>query len=367
MILGIFPEQGGSIAGLARTGQDSRFIHSYLGKYTQAFDKVFYFSYADENPDVPDNCYVIPNPGHHRWIYTFLLPTIQRQFIEQCDVLRVMQAYGAMPAAIAKSLYGIPYVATYGYRYFKNVRAQGMGLPRACLFRWRARLGARLADKVIVTTKDMYSYVSPFLSESKILIVPNGVDTTLFQPIKPSPNSLSKTVIFVGRLSPIKNLFMLIDAIALIRHLEIKLVLVGDGPLRDDLKAHASQKNVMIDFRGLVPHHELPSLLGSADVFALPSLTEGHPKALLEAMSCALPCVGTKVPGIQNVLCDGITGLLCEMGAQDLANKLAYVLSNPALAATLGSRAREYVVEGFDLGSLLEKEIGAMKQIARSK
>lgn len=367
MILGILPEQGGSIAGLARTGQDSRFIRSYLGKYAGAFDKVYYFSYADEAPVVPDNCYVIPNPGHHRWAYTFLLPIIQHRFIRECDVFRVMQAYGAIPAVIAKTIYRVPYVVTYGYRYFRNVRVQGMGLPRALLFRWRARLGASLADKVIVTTKEMFSYVSTFLPESRILMVPNGVDTALFQPLKNRPDSPYKTVIFVGRLSPVKNLSMLIDAIALIHHPEIRLILVGDGQLRDELEAHALRKRVSVDSRGIVPHRELAGLLGGADAFVLPSLTEGHPKALLEAMSCSLPCVGTAVPGIQDVICDGKTGLLCKLDAQDLADKLAHVLSDPLLAARLGSQARSYVVEGFDLDSLLEIEIDAMKRIARSK
>ena len=364
MILGVFPEQGGSITNLARTGQDTRFIRSYLGQYAQAFEKVYYFSYIDENPIVPDNCYVIPNPGYHRWAYAFLLPWVQRKYVRECDIFRVMQAYGAIPAMIAKILYGKPYVATYGYRYFEHARTEGMGL-RAYLFLWRARLGARFANRVIVTTDEMASYVSGFVPTQKILSVPNGVDTSLFRPFKARPEHRPQVVIHVGRLSLQKNLFMLIDALALIRETEVKLILVGDGGLRTELETHALQKNISVEFRGVAPHQELPGILNNADVFVLSSLVEGHPKVLLEAMSCGLPCVGTNVQGIREVIRHGENGLLCELTKEDLANKVTLVLSNPTLAARLGRQARAFITENFELDRLVAMEIDAMKSIAK--
>ena len=364
MILGIFPEQGGSITNLARTGQDTRFIRSYLGQYAQAFEKVYYFSYVDESPTVPDNCYVIPNPGYHRWVYTFWLPFIQRRYVQKCDVFRVMQAYGAIPPLITKLLYGKPYVATYGYRYFENARIEGMKL-RAYLFLWRARLGARFANRVIVTTDEMASYVSGFVPAQKILSVPNGVDTSLFRPFEARPDHRPQVVIYVGWLSPQKNLFMLIDALALIREPEFKLILVGDGELRTELEAHALQKNIPVEFAGVMPHQELPDILNNADVFVLSSLAEGHPKVLLEAMSCGLPCVGTNVQGTREVIRHGENGLLCELTKEDLANKVALVLSNPTMAARLGRQARAFITENFELDRLVAMEIDAMKSVAK--
>ncbi len=363
MILGILPEQGGSIAGLARTGQDGRFVHSYLGAYAQAFESVYYFSYADEHPEVPGNCTVVANPGYHRWAYAFLLPLVQRRRFLKCDVLRVMQAYGAIPAMIAKLLYRRPYVVTYGYRYFEQISDADSRL-RAYFFLWRANLAARFADRVIVTTDEMASYVTHRVPQARILLVPNGVDTSLFRPTQARTGCSYKVIMYVGRLSPEKNLGLLIDALSLIDQVEIQLVLVGDGDLRSELEAHARRRKVRVHFRGVVPNHELPDILANADVFVLPSSGEGHPKALLEAMSCGLPCVGTNVQGIREVLHHLENGLLCEVTKEDLASKISQILSNPELAARLGHQARASVVEDLDLGVLLAREIEAMRSLA---
>jgi glycosyltransferase involved in cell wall biosynthesis len=363
MILGILPEQGGSIAGLAQTGQDGRFVRSYLGAYAQAFEKVYYFSYTDEHPLVPANCTVVANPGYHRWVYAFLLPLAQRRRFLECDVLRVLQAYGGIPALIAKLIYRRPYVVTYGYPYFEQISTTESRL-RAHLFLWRANLAARFADRVIVTTDEMASYVTHWVPQARILLVPNGVDTNLFRPAEARTERLRKVIVYVGRLSPEKNLRLLIDALSLIDSVETQLVLVGDGDLRDDLEAHARLRGVRTDFRGVLPHYELPSILGAADVFVLPSSGEGHPKALLEAMSCGLPCVGTNVPGIRQVLHHLENGLLCEVTKEDLASKITMILSDRELGARLGRQARAAIVKDLDLGVLLAREIDAMRSLA---
>ncbi len=369
MILGIFPEQGGSIANLARVGQDSRFITSYLERYAQAFEQVYYFSYAKETPPfnapLPSNCQVIPNPGYHRWAYAFLLPFVQRRYIEQCDVLRVMQAYGAIPALLTRLRYGKPYVATYGYSYFDVVRANEP-LARAHIMEQRARLGARAAAGVIVTTDEMAAHVRTFVADDKIIKVPNGVDTTRFAPrTQPLEPRAEQVILYVGRLSKEKNLFMLLDALATIAQVPVRLVLVGRGDQEAELKAYAAQRGVHVEFKGVVANQDLPNLLAQADLFVLPSLGEGHPKVLIEAMACGLPCVGTDVSGINNVLQHAVTGLLCQLTATDLAAKLKQILQSPELAARLGAAARAYAIDHYEQGALLQREIKFMQALGK--
>lgn len=370
MILGIFPEQGGSITNLARVGQDTRFIASYLTRYAQAFERVYYFSYINEtgpfNAPLPANCQVIPNPGYHRWAYAFLLPFVQRQYIQQCSVFRVMQAYGAIPAMVTRLFYGKPYVATYGYQYFDVVRANEP-ITRAYFMEQRARLGARAAANVIVTTDEMMAHARQFVAAEKLIKVPNGVDTTLFAPpATPLATGTERTIIYVGRLSKEKNLIMLLDALAAIKQWPLRLVMVGRGDQQAELAAYAAQKGVQIDFKGVVANHELPGLLTSAELFVLPSFSEGHPKALLEGMACGLPCVGTDVRGINNVIQHEVTGLLCQLTAEDLAAKISRVLESPALAARLGAAARTYIVETYEQGALLHREIDLMQTLSKA-
>jgi len=373
MILGIFPEQGGSIGNLARVGQDTRFITSYLGRYAQAFEQVYYFSYANEAPPfnapLPPNCQVIPNPGYHRWAYTFLLPLVQRRYIQQCNVFRVMQAYGATPAILTRLLYGKPYVATYGYRYFDVVRANEP-VARAYLLEQRARLGARCSSKVIVTTDEMLRYAKTFVSGDKLVKVPNGVDTTLFAPPshRAGPHA-EQTIIYIGRLSKEKNLFMLLDALAMIdpaNQTRLRLLLVGRGDQQADLAAYAAERKVQVEFKGVVANQELPNLLTQANLFVLPSLGEGHPKVLLEAMACGLPCIGTDVSGINNVIQHEVNGLLCQLTAEDLADKIRQLLNAPDQAARLGVAARAYIVATYEQSALLDREITLMQTLGKT-
>jgi glycosyltransferase involved in cell wall biosynthesis len=363
MILGVLPPQGGGLASLRAAGQDNRFIHSYLERYARYFEKVYYFSYLKEEADLPQNCYLVKNPGLHRWLYAFLLPVVQRRYFQCCDVLRVMQMVGAIPALVAKGLYHIPFAGTYGYNYLENARDLGMEL-RGQLFELRARLGLRRADKVMVTTPALGEYVNRFTSQERVMVLPNGVDTVLFRPSRSQMESVEIKVISVGRFDPVKNLSLLIDAAAEIRELPIKLVLVGSGDLQQELKERADRRGVSCEFTGILPNEALPEIYRNASVFALTSLHEGHPKALLEAMSCGLPCVGTNVPGIREMIRDGENGLLCDLSTSDLASKIRRLITDRELAVRIGSNARRFIEENYDLEVLLEKETRALVDLA---
>jgi glycosyltransferase involved in cell wall biosynthesis len=117
----------------------------------------------------------------------------------------------------------------------------------------------------------------------------------------------------------------------------------------------------------VVEHRRVPGYLADADAFVLPSSTEGHPKALLEAMSAGVPCIASNVGGNRAIIEQGSTGLLFDVGDRKaLADALARVLGDPASARALGERARARVVERFDLARLVAEEIELLKRLARS-
>ena len=366
MILGVLPEQGGSINNLARSGQDQRFIYYYLKRYADVFDRVYYFSYDNEQPFVSNNCSIMPNPGYHRWLYAITLPFIYQKVFLQCDVFRVMQATGCIPAMIAKTIYRKPYVTTYGYNYFLTAHQDGMKF-RPFIFKARALYGSRYADRVIVTSQSMINYVSRFLPKFKIIHLPNSVDTTQFTPTKKLSSDEIINILYVGRLSHEKNLFTLLDAAKLLDRDDIKITIIGSGELREGLQNYAINKQINVDFLGVIPNQELAKFYSFANIFVLPSLNEGHPKVLLEAMSCGLPCVGSNVSGIQDLIIDGETGLLCKPTAEDLAAKINQLLSNPSFAEKLGKSAREYIVNNFEISRLISKEIDLLKSVVSSK
>jgi glycosyltransferase involved in cell wall biosynthesis len=102
----------------------------------------------------------------------------------------------------------------------------------------------------------------------------------------------------------------------------------------------------------------------AADVFVLPSFTEGHAKALLEAMSCGVPCVASNVGGNRAAIVDGRTGLLvdpADVGA--LADAIERLITDRALARRLGEAARREVVERYDLSAIVTREIALLRTL----
>jgi glycosyltransferase involved in cell wall biosynthesis len=365
MMLGVLSEQGGSIGNLARSGQDGRFINQYLARYAEAFEYVYYFSYADENPTVPPRCEVARNRWQlPRWLYAFLIPFLHARSLRRCAVLRVMQLTGEVPAIVAKLIYGIPFVATYGYEYALHAAADGAGPLRAGLFRLRTRVALAFADRIIVTNPRIRAKVERTIGPSRVLFIPNAVDTRHFHPESETHGRMPQParILFVGRLSPQKNLPMLIDAASRLGR-AVVVRLIGDGPLASALAQQAAAAGVDLELPGVLSHEALPDELRRASVFVLPSSIEGHPKALIEAMSCGCVCVGTDVDGIRDVLVDGTTGLLTPSTTDDLALTLKRALDDETLRRRVSMNARAYVLEHYDIAVTLAAEIRALSEL----
>jgi glycosyltransferase involved in cell wall biosynthesis len=367
MIIGVLSEQGGSLRNLAASGQAQRFVDQYLARYARHFERVYYFSYADEAPPLPDGCMVIGNRRRwHRWLYAFLLPLLHHRRFRECNVLRVMQMTGEVPAILAKALYGIPFAATYGYEYARNAELEGSGRFRAWLFRRRTRMAVRLADLVIVTNPALRGRIEQRIGATRVAFVPNGVDTSRFSPGPPRDAGNPVHLLAVGRLSPEKNLSLLLRAAARLP-MPVVVRLVGAGVEEKALRQMALDLGVALELCGVVAHERLPELLRSADLFVITSRREGHPKALIEAMSCGCVCVGTRVEGIRDVITDGEDGLLAEPEDGPLAAALGRALADRPLRDRLRQRAREKATRDYDIDINLQTEVEALLRLGSAR
>ncbi|HKB25586.1 MAG TPA: glycosyltransferase family 4 protein [Methylomirabilota bacterium] len=370
MVLGLLPAIRGGLGELAKTGQHTRLIDAYLRPYARAFEEVLYFSYLAESLEAYETdrelgarVRLLPGGGWHPWAYGFVMPVRYSRELRRCSILRVFQVTGALPAVIAKRRFGTPFVTTYGFWYGRLARSRATRALRRVV----ETLGLRAADAVIVTTRELAAHVGARIGGAKVHLIPNGVDTALFAPAARGPRR-RRNVLYVGRLSEEKNLGALVDAAAaLAERFDLTLTFIGDGPSRSPLEAHARRLNVAAEFIPVVEHRRVPAHLADADAFVLPSFTEGHPKALLEAMSAGVPCVASNVGGNRAVLEHSVTGLLFELGDRAaLAESLTRVLADPGLARTLGERARARVLECYDLARLVAEEIELLKRLARA-
>ena len=180
---------------------------------------------------------------------------------------------------------------------------------------------------------------APFRSFPNIRVIPNGVDAQRFSSMSRSQAreilglpTEGRIVLTVGSQDEVKGTRYLIEACGLLADLpDLRLVLVGDGPLRQALGRLSQDLGISdrVIFAGKRDHAEVALWMNAADVFCLPSLREGHPNVVMEALACGTPVVASDVGAVSEIL-SSETGLLVPpANAQRLAGALRHAFRTP--------------------------------------
>ena len=279
------------------------------------------------------------------------------------DIIKTNQTYGGELALWAARLFRKSLIARCGYMWSFNAALEnGDNSPAAAEAR---RVEAKVfgaADRVVVTTNEMRQAVLSRFPEigDRALVIPNYVDTELFRPCEES--SQDAALLFIGRIAPEKNLEALLEAV---RSLPVSLTLIGEGKLRPQLQNKFADLDGRVTWEGNVPNSRLPERIIKAAIFVLPSLYEGHPKTILEAMACGACVVGADSPGIRAIIRHGETGFLCGTDPQSIRLALEELLARPELRRKLGSNARQYVVENYSLSGIGNMELAMLQEVAK--
>jgi glycosyltransferase involved in cell wall biosynthesis len=207
----------------------------------------------------------------------------------------------------------------------------------------------------------------------KRVFLPNGVDAVRCCPVSEerkgklramlSLPQQSTLVIYAGRLVPEKRVDHLLEIWKDIRALfpSAHLLIVGEGEEQDRLK---SMHRDGVQFTGRV--QDAVPFLQASDLFVLPSSTEGLSNSMLEAMSCGLPVLATKVGGAPDVIEHGVSGwLIPPEDVEALKQGLEMLLGERALRFSLGSSARQRILSGFSLDSVARRLAGLYQQFLR--
>ncbi len=183
-------------------------------------------------------------------------------------------------------------------------------------------------------------------------IIPNGIDTDVFHPSAPPPPGITNdvpTILFLGRFDPRNGLTTLIDSFRRVkargsRGRQARLVVVGDGPLREHYYKQANGDRD-IRFVGAVLEGR-PSYYAHSSVYACPTTKASFGITLLESMACQTPVVCSDILGFRDVVVDGREALMVPCGDRDaLADALVRVLDDEGLAIQLGTTGRENSLE----------------------
>ena len=213
------------------------------------------------------------------------------------------------------------------------------------------------------------------LTPERVVTIPNGVDPTEFQRRRTQAEArraldlptTGRTIIAgVGRLDQAKGFADLISALARLipDHPDLLVVLAGEGSLRAALVAQADALSVADHVRFLGYQADVALVLEAADIFALPSLCEAMPFALLEASSLGLPVVGTAVGGVPEVIAPGVTGFVVPpRDPVALAAALRRLVADPNLRQRLGAAGRERVVRQFQVQETVDRTIAIYRDL----
>lgn len=218
------------------------------------------------------------------------------------------------------------------------------------------------ADARIANSQGLKDMALKFYDKKSFDIIPNGVDTEVFYPIEKADSDEFK-ILFVSRLIERKGLQFIIPQLRKIQdstEKKVKLVVVGDGPYREQLETITREYKVadMVEFVGQKNKKEIVPFYQNADLFILPSAKEGMPNVVLEAMACGLPIIMTPCEGSKELVQDnGYILLTSEMG-----EKIQQLLRNKEMLQKLGHNSRRIVEEQFCWGHVVENYLTLMSK-----
>jgi len=282
-------------------------------------------------------------------------PQIAQSFLFKADILTRMVAYGAGSPRLVSSI-------QWG---------SGSGIS------WQSqmyRLTARRCDFVITVSDDSRRYAISELgaARERTMVIPNAVDVNTLTMVE-NRGALRRTlgiptdsftVVSVGRLTAVKSYDVLIDSFKLVnRNIPgARLIIVGDGELRDQLAAQAASLDGKVRFPGY--REDAWKFAGAADVFVSASRTEGSSNVLLEAMAQGTPPVATDVAGNNELVKDGRNGLLVPWSdPHAMAAAIVSLHRNRDLASELGHAARATVVNRYSAEKMVAEYEAVYRRI----
>lgn len=251
---------------------------------------------------------------------------------------------------LAARMAGIPCVATpHGFENARDLKLQLFIRFGSWVLRYFDRV-APLSDGL---KQDL---IRLKVHPDKIRLIQNGVDLSEIDVIKnghPEPaarNGRLRKIVYVGQLSHRKNLTHLIDVFArLYREMpNLRLILIGEGPQRQELQACAKEHGCSDAVAFLGYREDRLELVRSCDLFCMTSSLEGIPRAMMEAMALDVPVAAYDIPGVDRLIQDKRTGLLAPFGdVQALTACWRQLLDNDALAERVAQSGRQHVEQHF--------------------
>ncbi len=295
-------------------------------------------------------------------IYNKYLHIIHRKYLKSCNIIKTNQMFGADIALKSAKYYKKPLINRMGYLLsdavnelteFNSFKKNEVSDMQASVFQSAKRIVVTtilIAEKIRSTYKNI---------STKLEVIPNYVDIDIFHP---NPEvEIRYDIIFIGRIANQKNIYNLLRAVY---KENLKILIIGLGPLKEKLVHEFRDKKENIFWLDNVKNQEIPNYMNKSKLFVLPSLYEGHPKALIEAMSCGMTVIASNVQGNSEIINDGKNGFLCDTSIVSIQETIIKVLKMSAKNLNMiNINARQFVKDNYSLDKIVTMEMQLYKDI----
>ena len=315
---------------------------------------------------------VIPlNKLGHRFDWTIVKDIYNLIKTRNVKIVRTHQYHANLYGRLAAWLAKVPCIVASVH----NVYTRDRKLHRRIINKFLSGF----TDKVVAVSETVKRDILKYdgLTDDKVTVIYNGIDAQSF--FDTNRNSMRANIGIpseapvigtVGRLTVQKGQKYVLDAVAMLRQKfpQIVLLIVGDGPMRDELqnriKALGIDKNAIL----LGIRRDIPQLLSAMDIFVLPSLWEGLGTALIEAMAAGKAVIATDIAPFREIINSEKVGILVPVeDSKAIASSIDLLLNNKALAQTFGRDAKERALSHFNMDITVNRYVSLFEDILRGK
>lgn len=374
--LGLFFTKGNSLESWKNSGllQREKLLYEHMLQKGDLY-RVFWFTYGKNDGKIAEDLmnnyllnkhiHVVPIPKIlsnrlGQWIYSLIIFFVHYDLFRKIDILKSNQLYGSWAPLIVKFFTRKPFILRTGYvlslYYNRNILLR-------YFFLTLERLVFHFADISVVSNTTDFEYVKKKYKKKEIRLNPSFVDTSLFNKNSNEKNINPTRLLFVGRLSKVKNLINTIEG-ALASDFSIDIY--GDGLQKYEIKKKF-MKNIdagKVRLMGVLSNDKLAYEYKKYKFYILISHLEGMSKTLMEAMASGLVCIVSKIPQNESLIKHGETGILVNGSSKkDISNALEEL--NQFNLNEISKNAEKFISSNFSLPKICQNELNNINEVLK--
>lgn len=291
------------------------------------------------------------------FLLSFLIPFKLKEELKNTDLIKTNQLNGSWVGIILKFILKKPLIVRTGYNLYEFSINEKKSFIKQLFYFLLTKYSIKFSDKYFVSSEsDLKFLKKSFKNTENIVLFPNWIDSLRYKEFK---DRHSNKVLSVGRLEDQKNYQFLIKKLA---DSDIELDIIGEGTKKEELKKLAKENRVKINFLGRMSYFELQEIYKNYRIFILPSLFEGNPKALLEALASGCLVMALSNKNILEIIVHKENGIIFYPDT-DLNNEIKNYLSSEKAFNEMTHAGYDYIKENNLIDLLINKEIKIHKNL----